>query len=919
MKHSRDNRPNAAPVVTAPHAVTADDVVGALGTAINTGLTSAEAKQRQAAYGANKLTARKRASLVRLLLHQFESAVVVLLALAAAIALAFGEWKEGIAVVLVLLINAVIGFTTELRAARSMEALRRLGSLTTRLRRDGRAVLVPADALVPGDVVLLEGGDVVTADLRLVEASNLSADESTLTGESLAVDKDVAVVRADSLIGDRTSMLFKGTSVTRGSGGGVVVATGMRSELGQISKLVQEAKPEQSPLEHQLQRLSGQLIKFTLGVVAVLGVLGALQGEDPFLMIKASIALAVAAIPEGLPVVATMALARGMWRMAKNNALIERLSAVETLGATTVIFTDKTGTLTENRMVLQKIDCPGGRFSLSEATGRFTAADADGAPVAQPCLDDILTAVVLCNNAELGDGDGEGQGENDDSKNTGDPLEQALLIAALAAGKTRSACLQKFPELHEIAFESATKMMATVHRVDDQNVMFVKGAPEAVLAACSGVSPANGGPDASVMSVADRAAWQARTVELASSGMRVLAVAKRQGVDPGAAEYRNLTFLGLLGLFDPPRADVAPAIAQCRSAGIRVIMMTGDHAETAHNIAAAVGLSDGPPKIINGADLRPVAEMTDAEISALRQADVVARVSPAQKLDLIHAHQKSGEIVAMTGDGVNDAPALKQADIGIAMGKRGTQVAAEAAAMVLRDDAFQSIVSAIREGRVIFRNIQKFVVYLLSCNLSEVLVVGLAILIGLPLPLMPLQILFLNLVTDVFPAFALGAGEGSARILERAPRDPGKPILTRPLWIAIVLHSITIAGATLGAFVLAQVSLGLTVEAALTVSFMTLAFAQLWHVFNMRDPRSGLVLNEVTRNRYVWGAIGLSAGLLLLVLVNPVAAEALDLQMPGADAWLLILGMSLLPLVLGQIAKIFTGRRGGDADQDTAD
>ncbi len=914
MKHSRDNRPETAPVVTAPHAVTADDVVGALGTSIAAGLTSAEVKQRQAAYGANKLTARKRASLVRLVLHQFESAVVVLLALAAAIALAFGEWKEGIAVVLVLLINAVIGFTTELRAARSMEALRRLGSLTTRLRRDGHAVLVPADALVPGDVVLLEGGDVVTADLRLVEASNLSADESTLTGESLAVDKDVAAVRADSLIGDRTSMLFKGTSVTRGSGVGVVVATGMRSELGQISKLVQEAKPEQSPLEHQLQRLSGQLIKFTLGVVAVLGVLGALQGEDPFLMIKASIALAVAAIPEGLPVVATMALARGMWRMAKNNALIERLSAVETLGATTVIFTDKTGTLTENRMVLQKIDCPGGRFSVSETTGRFTAADAETTPMAQSCLDDILTAVVLCNNAELGDG----AAGNDDSKNTGDPLEQALLIAALAAGKTRSTCLQHFPKLHEIAFDAATKMMATVHRADDQNVMFVKGAPEAVLAACTGVSPANGGPDAPALSASDRAAWQARTVEMAASGMRVLAAAKRQGVDPRAAAYQNLTFLGLLGLFDPPRADVAQAIAQCRSAGIRVIMMTGDHAETANNIAAAVGLSDGVPKIINGADLRPVAEMTDAEVGALRQADVFARVSPAQKLDLIHAHQKSGEIVAMTGDGVNDAPALKQADIGIAMGKRGTQVAAEAAAMVLRDDAFQSIVSAIREGRVIFRNIQKFVVYLLSCNLSEVLVVGLAILIGLPLPLMPLQILFLNLVTDVFPAFALGAGEGSARILERAPRDPGKPILTRPLWIAIVLHSITIAGATLGAFVLAQISLGLTVEAALTVSFMTLAFAQLWHVFNMRDPRSGLVLNEVTRNRFVWGAIGLSAGLLLLALVSPVAAEALDLQMPGADAWLLILGMSLLPLVLGQIAKIITGRRGSDADQDRA-
>ncbi len=895
MNHASAHHLPPSPRRDVAHSRSPQEVMSDLGTRPQEGLSRQEAQARLLRFGHNRLAGRRPARLTRLLWHQFDSPVVLLLAVAAAVAFAFGEWKEAIAIALVLLVNATIGFFTEMRAARSMEALRRLGNLTTRVRRDGRAAMVPAEQLVPGDIVILDGGDIVTADLRLVVSSNLSVDESALTGESLPVGKTTEAVAADSPIGDRACMAFKGTAITSGSAIGVVVATGLDTELGVISKLVEDAAPEQSPLQAQLQRLSGQLIKLTLVIVALLGALGVMQGGDVPLMIEASIALAVAAIPEGLPVVATMALARGMWRMARKNALIERLSAVETLGATTVILTDKTGTLTENSMQLQEVDCGDILFSTSPATQRLRATTPDMASVDTACLNHVLTACVLCNNAELG---------VDGSRPVGDPMEQALLTAGEAEGLEKHPLEQRFPRVREIAFDTATKLMGTVHAAEDAYVMWVKGAPEAVLEACCASGDA-GGAEADLTPELRRA-WNRRTDDMAARGMRVLAVAMRRLSAPETGAYEKLTFLGLLGLYDPPRPDVREAIAQCRSAGIRVIMLTGDHMVTAKTIAMAVGLTDGEPTVLEGRDLQPIPQMSEQALAALRSTDVFARVSPAQKLELVAAFQKSGEIVAMTGDGVNDAPALKQADIGVAMGLRGTQVAREAAAMVLRDDAFRSIVDAIREGRVIFRNIQRFVTYLLSCNLSEVLIVGGAILAGLPLPLMPLQILFLNLVTDVFPAFALGAGDGSAKTLERPPRDPAKPIVTRAIWIAIILHSLAIAGATLGAFILARFSLVLTPQASVTVSFFTLAFAQLWHVFNMRDPWSGLVRNEITRNKFVWVALVLSSGLLLLALFVPMAAEPLDLEMLSAEAWALVAVMSLIPLLLGQIAKTLT-------------
>ena len=849
---------------------------------LTSGLSDEEAKRRQKAFGANTIMSRRKASALVLLLHQFQSPVVYLLSFAAALAFYFGELEEGGAIAVVLAVNALIGFLTELKAARSIEALRALGTHSVRVRRDGHVRLVPAEEMVPGDIVILEAGDSVSADLRLVEASNLAADESTLTGESVAVDKETRPIAADARLADRASMLFKGTAVTRGSGIGVVVATGLSTELGRVSQLVEEAEPGSSPLEKKLARLSSQLVWATLLLTALIAGVGLTTGKDAFLMVEAAIALAVAAIPEGLPIVATLALARGMWRMARQNALIERLSAVETLGATTVILTDKTGTLTENRMTVRRLWVPGGEIeieaNIGEGAGRVPLGD-------NAELSLLLEISVLCNDAAL---------ENADEAGSGDPMELALLRAGFRAGFKRSTLVQRSPIVRKHAFDTATKMMATVHQRGDQFLFAIKGAPEAVLAAAEFVI-SDGGESA--MKSQMRAEWLSRVEFLGQDGLRVLACALKTGMQPDAPPYEGLTFIGLVGLEDPARANVPRAIDDCRQAGIRVVMVTGDHPVTARSIGRAVGLGGSAAKVVEG---QQVARITNDMNGELFDVGIFARVSPAEKLALVRAYQAAGEIVAMTGDGVNDAPALRQADIGVAMGLRGTDVAREAAAMILLDDAFPTIVNAIREGRVIFGNIRRFVAYLLSCNLSEVLVVGLAVLSTLPLPVLPLQILYLNLVTDVFPAFALAMGEGEPDILKRPPRNPKEPILGRSQWSAITLHSLALTAGTFGALAAARLWLNLDGAKVVTVTFLTLAFAQLWHTFNMRHPQSDLLRNEVTRNPWLWGALLLCTALLAVPPYLAPMAELLQLSPPTLTMWAIILALSAAPLVVTQ-------------------
>ena len=869
------------------------------------GLDENEIVERRQRYGANQLQAHAKQSSLVILLHQFKGVIVWLLALAAALSFYFHDIAEGIAVVVVLAINAGIGFFTELRAARSMEALLNIATVTTRVRRSGKTVRINAQDLVPGDIVLFDAGDMVTADVRLTEASNLQCDESVLTGESVPVVKQTEPVTADAMIGEQSSMLFKGTAITQGAAEGIVTATGMATELGHISHLVQTAESSVSPLEKRLDQLGHRLLWLTL-VLAILVIgAGILRGNEITLMVQIGVALAVAAVPEGLPVVATLCLARGMWRMAARNAIIASLSSVETLGATTIILTDKTGTLTENRMTVARYLVSGTQVDVNRQTEtlQFASVGQTLDSAQDPRLGALLRVGALCNGASLGL-----EGE----PASGDPMELALLRIAAEAGQGRETLLKEYEKVNEHAFDQTSKMMASVHRDGDGFWYAVKGAPEAVLEVCTHVLSSDGIQE---MTAAARADWLARSATTASEGLRLLAMAMKQAEHDDAEPYAELTLLGMVCLRDPLREDVAEAIAAARVAGVRVVMMTGDHADTAAAIAGQAGLgADGRDLIvIEGSELANFnLEVTDEALrKRILAADVFARVAPATKLNLATFYQNSGHIVAMTGDGVNDAPALKKADIGIAMGQRGTEVAREAAHMVLQDDSFGTIIAAMHQGRVIFDNIRKFVIYLMSCNVSEVLIVGLAVGAGLPMPLLPLQILFLNLVTDIFPAFALGFGAGDKTAMRQPPRDPNESIIDGRHWLVIAVLGGAITLTTLVAFWLALHWLLLDVGRAVTVSFLSLALAQLWNVFNVRVSGGRFFVNEVTGNPWVWGAIGLCLGLIAAALWLPGLSGVLKLPDPGQAGLLLAVGASFAPLAIGQLFITFrsTGQR----------
>jgi len=853
------------------------------------GLNAGEVASRRNEFGRNQLGAAKQRGLLYIVADQFRSVVILLLCIAGALAVVFSDPIEGIAIFAVITINASIGFVTELRAIRSMEALGRLGQVETVVIRDGVMKQIPAADLVPGDIVFREAGDIVSADIRLIEAAKLKVDESTLTGESLPVRKSCDTIVASAAVMDQSNMMFRGTAITRGTGKGVVIRTGLGTELGRISTMVSEAEAHHTPLEKRLNLLARRLVWAVMVLAVFIAAAGILSGRETFLAIEVAIALAVAAIPEGLPIVATIALARGMWRMAKKNALIARLSAVETLGATSVILTDKTGTLTENRMTVTAV-------RVADSDIEFSGAD-HGRPdsASAVLLDDLLAMASLCSNASI---DSSGDGESQD---IGDPTEIALLHAADSRNIKRQALLQSHPELQELAFDPTSKLMATLHTDVGGVLVAVKGAPEMVLPICASVQTSSG---AVQLSNSDRDTWLARAGELGDRGLRTLAIARKTQASVNDEAYSDLTLLGITGLEDPPRKGVKDAIHRCRNAGITVIMVTGDHAATARNIATAVDIVEpeaDPKQFFGGATLEPVFDSAHPE--RLDDARVFSRVSPEQKLMLIDGYQQHDQVVAMTGDGVNDAPALKKADIGVAMGIRGTPVAREAAAMVLQDDEFGTIVEAVAQGRAIYDNIRKFIVYLLSCNISEVLVVSIATVAGAPLPLLPLQILFLNLVTDVFPALALGVGEGSPELMKRGPRPFSESLLTRSHWVRIVLHGFIIATTVLAAMAIAVGQLGANTEQAITISFCTLTLAQVWHVFNMRDNIRTPFSNEITRNIWVWLAVGLCVLLLLAAVYVPLLSNVLSLSDPGVDGWLLIVGMSVVPIVMAPLVR----------------
>ncbi|MGM0590460.1 MAG: cation-translocating P-type ATPase [Halobacteriota archaeon] len=881
------------------------DVLEQLDVSKDEGLTEEEVESRRARFGPNELHEVEPRRWLEVLISQFTSVIVLLLAVAAVAAFVMGDVIEGTAVLAVLVINGAIGFVTEMRAIRSMESLQEMTEIETRARRGGDDQEISAEDLVPGDIVILDAGDIVPADLRVIDPSRLQVDESALTGESVPVGKTRGTLEEDVPLAERENMLYKGTYLTRGTAEAVVVATGPGTELGQISASLQETGEKKTPLQEKLDELGQKLVPLLLVVAAIVLVSGWLRGQDLFLMVETAIALAVATVPEGLPIVATLVLARGMWRMADRNALISNLASVETLGSTTVICTDKTGTLTENKMTVAAYELANGSVEVTgtglDTAGTFQHGGQERDEPQDPAMQEALKAGVLCNNASVTEEDGE-------VNVTGDPMEVALLIAGVKGGLDRDDLLESLPEAREVSFDPAVKMMATYHDFDGRYTVAVKGAPEEVIAASSRVVT---GEDSRELSATEKNEWIEKSERMAEDGLRVLGLARKNVDRTEGSPYEDLSLIGLVGLIDPPREEVRSTIQRCQNAGMRIVMVTGDHAGTAKNIARSVGLVDSDDtEVIEGRELDDVENLTQAERERFVNASVFARVNPANKLDLIDVHQSAGSIVAMTGDGVNDAPALKRADIGVAMGQRGTQVAREASDMILQDDNFESIYHAVREGRIIFSNIRKFVLYLMSCNVSELLVILIAALLGFPLPLLPLQILFLNVVTDIFPAFALGACGGSTDIMDRPPRDPEESIMTRTNWTELGLFGILISAAVIGAFVIGgeMYAGGMDTDEAVTISFLTLAFAQLWHVFNVRDITSGLVRNEVTENLYVWGALGLSSVILFGAVYLPGISLALSTTPIGFEGWLLVFGMSLLPLVLGQIEREFRRR-----------
>jgi len=850
---------------------------------LDEGLTDEEAGQRRAEHGPNVLERQKPRSWFEILLDQFKSTIMAILAAAAVAAFVFEGTADGLAVSAVIVANTLIGFFSELRAVRRMESLAQLGSSTVSVRRSGTVRELDAADVVPGDIFLIEEGLEVPADARLIETNRLQVDESTLTGESEPVGKESGEIAEHAELMERSNMLYKGTFVNRGSGEAVVVATGTQTELGEISQLVGESKATHTPLERRLNALGRRLVYVTIAMAVGATVSGIVTGRGLVLMVEIGIALAVAAIPEGLPIVATIALATGLHEMAKRHALVNRLSSVETLGSTTVICTDKTGTLTENRLSVAEFAVSGDAQARHQQLPRRYKRDELGTR-AEDVSEDVHRQIQelrrlgsLCTNAETG-------------AEVGDPLEVALVRDAHEAGLDLASLREESPEIQEIAFDSSLMEMATIHLEQGGHFAAVKGAPERVLEQCTGI---------------DREPWTKMTDEMSNDGLRVLAVARRTVALPEDQRlapqdiYRDLELVGLVGLRDPARPEMAEVIADCHAAGIKVAMVTGDNAQTARAIGLEVGIiHDERATVVSGSEIDAY---TDSDPQS--EARIFSRVTPRQKLEIIDWFQRQGEIVAMTGDGVNDAPALERSDIGVAMGDRGTDVAAESADMVLTDDELGSVVAAIRYGRIIFANIRKFVIYLMSCNLAEILAVGIAAVVALPLPLLPLQILFLNVVTGVFPALALGVGLGSGDVMHQPPRDPQSPVLEPRHWRALALFSGLIATAVLGAFLVALGPLGMGGEAAVTVSFLTLAFAQVWHVFNMHGKSARWYKNDITGNPWVWGAIVLCIGLVVGAATIPALSATLSIAPIAQAGWYLATAASLLPLLLGRLVR----------------
>ena len=886
--------------MTSWHQETIEDTLLNLNSDQVTGLSKKEAQQRLDKYGPNELMERGGITPWQILWEQLTAVMVVILIIAAVISAFLGDYEDAIAIIAIVILNAALGFTQEYRAEQAMAALKKLSVPTVKVRRDGQVQEISAHALVPGDIVQLEAGALVPADGRLLENVNLRVQEAALTGESEPVSKFIRPITAvDAPLGDRKNMVYMGTTVTYGRGTAIVTATGMGTELGNIAELLQSVKREPTPLQQRLEQLGRGLAMAALVIVGIVFDLGLLRGEDPRLMFLTAISMAVAAIPEGLPAVVTIALALGAQRMLKRQALIRKLPAVETLGSVTVICSDKTGTLTENRMTVTVLDVLGETQAidaLMENGVPFFDSDmvANGQAETRS-LGFLITAAALCNDAVL-------QVTPEDEtrfRAVGDPTEGALVVAAAQLGIEKAAIETRWPRVAEAPFTSERKRMTTVHQVTDiqdnssspwgtaSYVAFCKGAVDGLFEITRSVW--NGKAPVSLTAELHERIMNAND-QLAAKGQRVLGVAFRplpnlpETITEADLEH-DLIFVGLIGMIDPPRPEVAQAVQTCQTAGIRPVMITGDHPLTAQQIARELQIAQNGQVAITGQELTEMGNL--GLTSVISTVPVYARVSPAHKLEIVQALQQQGEIVAMTGDGVNDAPALRKADIGVAMGITGTDVSKEAADMVLLDDNFATIVAAIREGRIIYDNIRKFIKYTLTSNSGEIYVMLLAPFLGMPLPLLPLQILWINLVTDGLPGLALTVEPAEKGVMRRPPFHPKENIFGRGmgrhiLWVGLLMGLVTL-GMGYWAWSAGKAHWQ-------TMVFTTLTLSQMGHALAIRSNRDSLFALGILSNKPLLGTILLTFVLQLAVIYVPFLQEFLETTaLPAAD-----LGISLL-------------------------
>ena len=882
--------------------LSAEDVVRELGSDANHGLSSTVAAQRLAEYGQNELQAAGRVSPWSILFEQFKNVLIQILLIATAISAFVGHSVEAITIAVIVLFAILLGFIQEYRAERAIEALRKMAAPTATVLRDGNEMEIPARELVPGDIVLLQTGDRIPADGRLIQAVNLQVEEAALTGESVPVEKNTDTLSDVKLgIGDRKNMTYSGTLVSYGRGKAIIIATGMNTEFGKITGMLQAVQTVKTPLQKNLDRVGKVLAKAALIIVAGIVVLGVFRGQDLLEMFIFGIALAVAVVPEALPAVVTISLAIGVQRMVKRHALVRRLPTVETLGSTSFICSDKTGTLTKDEMTVRKIFAGGQVFDVSgsgyDPHGEFSLNGTAVNPDTD--LTELLRGATLASDARLVEADKRWEIK-------GDPTEGALVVAAAKAGMHKMDLETEFPRVNEIPFTSETKRMTTLHKSPKGNIAYSKGAPEMILNSCAWYLEKN---DKRPLDDSSKEAILETARKMANEALRVLGIASKPDTEIEKSE-QGMIFLGLVGMIDPPRPEAKNAIRTCEYAGIKPVMITGDHLLTARAVARELGLLK-TGQVINGVDLEAISE--EEFEKQVESIEVYARVSPSHKLRVVTALQKNGHIVAMTGDGVNDAPALKKADIGIAMGITGTDVTKEVASMTLTDDNFASIVAAVEEGRHIFENIKKYLMYLISSNIGEMLLMAIAVLAGMPLPLTAVQILYVNLATDGLPALALAVDPPTKDLMLRKPRNPKVGIFTKPVVVLMIVGGIWSAIINISMFNWARGS-GRSLKEAMTMTFVSLVLIQFFKAYNFRSDRLSII-NKPFANKWLNLAISWELILLALVVYLPFLHKPFSTFSLTLEDWMIVVILSSTVIFVLEFTKYLV-RRGLFGKQD---